>query len=218
MARKNDWKVGDKAIYMRKMRYMSTTVATPVKVRIVGIVPGTLHPYKVIMPDSEISYCQQRDLCEEGEVTPEMAKEARKLTKKRIKEIQNKLRQEDKADRCEFRILRKEHGLSQEQAAKMLGVSSTRVSSWEREEKPVPADACDRLRQAIENRERETREMSTATEANTKKPDFMEVCDKFSALVKAGLEHKEDKAVAVVIDLAAKQIYQEIKDGVVWNA
>lgn len=54
-------------------------------------------------------------------------------------------------------------------------------------------------------------------EAANKKPTYREVEDKFMALCKAGLEHPDDVAIGTVIDLAAKQIFTEIKDGVVWE-
>lgn len=48
------------------------------------------------------------------------------------------------------------------------------------------------------------------------KPTFEEVCEKFYALAKVGQAEKTLE-IDIVISLAEKTLYEEIKDGVVWE-
>lgn len=52
---------------------------------------------------------------------------------------------------------------------------------------------------------------------NAGKPTFAEVREKFYALAKVGTEHKESPAMDLVLTLAEKALFNEIKDGVVWG-
>lgn len=122
----------------------------PMKVQVLSVLEGDLHPLKVKGLDGRIYYCK------EDEIQTRAAKAQRKPAKTAVSED-----------------IRKE-------ASKMA--------------------------------EKRMEELK-----NAGKPTFAEVTEKFYALAKAGFENKESEEMDLVLALAEKALFEEIKDGVVWG-